>query len=474
MEEPQEEWLGDIRPGPAFASGESGAGGSNDRQAFAEHRPRLHYGNTSRFGMVKGSIAARKATAATVAAATVAPARGLHVQSEPNTHAKGALASTLADTSTDPRHQRQDHGSDIFLSEKRPEGSEPDDLIGPMGSFNELPKVSSAADLIRTASHDRSSHSVSQARGLRRANVPTAYAEVTHTGYYRPSDRIGRLYTSTAASLTPTSAKAVTKATATLAVASGAPAGSCSGGNRGGLGAGKVVTAPFAAESRDILQTLALQSASLRGVAMSPQQPGGKPGGQGGNQSPSPTGPNRETFGSPRVQKSVAASEATTGEDFRDAGDGRGSPSIRPMKDRVVISSAQDTRTQLREKRSPPRGKRVVEVATSCRVATEGGFTAKDFRSWNPPCLGNDGCEQGVTPGSSSGSCGDERGGAGASSTFVESQRQKESISRYWAAVEGRIVDGSPNALGAGAKSPLFELPPVSKGTKLEGLRIVV
>lgn len=95
------------------------------------------------------------------------------------------------------------------------------------------PQVSSAADLIRTASHDRSSHSVSYTRGLRLANVPAAYSDVERTAYYRSSDRIGRLYTPTAAALTSTSAHIVAKAAATLAVASGAPAGSGGGGGNG-------------------------------------------------------------------------------------------------------------------------------------------------------------------------------------------------------------------------------------------------
>lgn len=99
-------------------------------------------------------------------------------------------------------------------------------------------QVPSAADLIRTASHDRSSHSLSYASGLRVAHVPAAYSVVERTGYYRPSDRIGRLYTATAAALTSVSAQSVAKAAAALAVASGAPTGG-GGGSRARAGGGE-------------------------------------------------------------------------------------------------------------------------------------------------------------------------------------------------------------------------------------------
>lgn len=479
---------------------------------------RFLYGNTSRFGMVKGSIAARRANAA---AAAVAKNRASETEATEHTPALSSsktslLAARAAYTanvtggapeiptrqSTQLDDDREDNfpkGEESCEKRRIQADEEANRLLGPMGSFYELAKVSSAADLIRTASHDKSSHSVSQARGLRQANVRTAYSAIASTGYYRPSDRIGRLYTSTSAALTSTSAQLVAKAAATLAVAAGAPAGSGSSGGGGGSGGGsagskarnngglgKLVTAPFAAESREILHTLALQPASSRGAlatalslgtassAVVAAQPG--EGDDKGNQSPSPTGAgtSSESFG--------ARSPVSSG---------------RPKKV-VTIDSEQHARTHRREMRSPPRGRRILEVAPSSgdvglsgggggdgaalssgEVATipdgGGGYAVKDFRSWNPAILGGiegGGGGQGgsisqhaALDGSSSNSAvgggnGEVGPGADTVKAMSEAQRQKESIDRYWTTVEDRMLNGSPNALGAGAKSPLLELPP--------------
>eukprot|EP00903_Cladosiphon_okamuranus_P016611 g15323.t1 len=482
--------------------------------------PRLRYGNTSRFGVVKGSIAARRAIAAAAAAAKVEAPQTEATEHTPTlSSSKTSLLATRVATTViaagdapDVRSRQstldvaREHnrsiGEENREKDRRREDEQASRLLGPMGSFYELAKVPSAADLIRTASHDKSSHSVSQARGLRQANVPTAYSAIANTGYYRPSDRIGRLYTSTAAALTSSSAQSVAKTAATLAVAAGAPAGSGSsgggaggiGGGRGGAlarnngGSGKLVTAPFAAESRQILHTLALQPASSRGalaaalslgtssstaVAARPEEGGGN-----GNQSPSPTGADTssEAFG-PRSP---------------------GSPA-RPKKV-VVIDSEQHTRTQRREMRSPPRGRRILEVApynggvgpsgggggggaepTSGEATTApnggGGFKAKDFRTWNPAILGGIGggggggvgsasisqrtvLDGGDSIGASGGGTGEAAAGGDTVVRVSEAERQKESIDRYWTTVEDRLLNGSPNALGAGAKSPLLELPP--------------
>lgn len=542
MAEPQQqEWHeeGRHQPVPMFTASELEAGGANNSEERAAHfgnqnAPRLLYGNTSRFGMVKGSIAARRANAAAAAAAKVRSPETETTEHIPtSTSSKTSLlaaraATTAAATADAPEIQTSQTaqldgncGDDFGKEEenrsnatpahsnreeeRREEDEEASRLLGPMGSFYELSKVSSAADLIRTASHDKSSHSVSQARGLRQANVPTAYSAIASTGYYRPSDRIGRLYTSTAAALTSTSAQSVAKAAATLAVAAGGPAGSGSGGGAGGSGGGgggsafnkarkngglgKLVTAPFAAESREILHTLALQPASSRGAlaaalslgtassaAVAARPAGGTgEGGDTGNQSPLPTGASTspEAFGSRSP----------------------GSPG-RPKK-AVVIDSEQHTRTQRREMRSPPRGRWILEVApssgdvgpssisggaapssgeTAAAPDGGGGYAVKDFRSWNPAILG--GIEGGgggggggksqhaVLDGSSSRSAaggginGDVGAGGDTVKAMSEAERQKVSIDLYWTTVEDRMLNGSPNALGAGAKSPLLELPP--------------
>lgn len=545
MSGPEQDWRPEDRhqPTPMFTPSGFETSDINgvtkhegQRSSFGRNVPRAVYGNTSRFGMIKGSIAARKASAAS--AATAANARMLQAAtdangakqsptvspSKPSLLAKRERATTsLAERATTSpavdhpaaasgaQEERVERNGVVgfeendgnrspgdtavsFKDTRKGEGSKEEEeaklLLGPMGSFYELPKVSSAADLIRTAAHDQSSNSVSQARGLRQANVPTAYSEVASTGYYRPSDRIGRLYTSTAAALTSTSAQSVAKAAAALAVAAGAPAGGVRGRGVGGGGSGggvlgradgtggvsKLVTAPFAADSREILQTLALLPSSSRGT-LSTSLPRGIVGEvrRGGNQSPSPTrgGAGTEAFGSP-----------TSGENGAREGVGSpGSPSgLR--KATVAIDSAQDHRTQLREMRSPPRGRRILDVAPSSGGAAlsscpdvpprgdartvpdgGGGYAVKDFRSWNPAVLDGAGGAHGSVDGVARGdaAAGGKRGGQqGGDQTNVmrEAERQEDSIDRYWIAVEDRMLNGSPNALGAGAKSPLLELPP--------------
>lgn len=71
--------------------------------------------------------------------------------------------------------------------------------------------------------------------------------------------------------------------------------------------------------------------------------------------------------------------------------------------------------------------------------------------------MGGDGVDGG---GEGTGVDAEARDGAVARPT--EADRQCGSIARYWTMVEARVVEGSPNALGAGAKSPLVELPLVS------------
>lgn len=555
---------GDRQRGPSFApQRELDERGSGDREekfqeAYdSEAAPRLLYGSTTRFGMVKGSIAARKATAAAAAAGKVR-----RVSTKRSTSATSSTTANPARTPTSPpptakgEHQQMrfsnlkvfeedgsysstalKHGDEIFEAAADVEEVEDDEehedeeekernLLGPMGSYYDLPKVSSAVDLIRTASHDRSSHSLSQARGLRQASMPTVYADVASTGYYRPSDRIARLYTATAAALTSTSAQSVAKATAALAVAAGAPAGkgaggggggggsrgrnvgaggsSNSGGGAGGAGGGKVVTAPFAAESREILHSLAaLQPASSTGMLASTASVTSNMR-EGGNQSPSPTGgETSEAFGSQKKIQLTATnsigklegSERARGRtgsaseigDAHEVGD-----SVRVSADSarlggragagagaVLISSAQDTRTQLRLMRSPPRGMRTLSVATpppSELEAMNTDYAAKDFLSWNP--IGLDGERRGQSSfsdanhghGNGAGEGGGARGGGragGAGYTghvLADAEKQKISIARYWAAVDERILHGSPNALGAGAKSRLYDLPPVRDG----------
>ncbi|CAN0466059.1 unnamed protein product, partial [Ectocarpus sp. 12 AP-2014] len=78
--------------------------------------------------------------------------------------------------------------------------------------------------------------------------------------------------------------------------------------------------------------------------------------GRGGNQSPSPTG------GSTAAEAFVSP---TSGGSY--PGDGLDSPGN--LKS-VVIDSAQDTRTQLREMRSPPRGRRLLDVNPSISGVT--------------------------------------------------------------------------------------------------------
>ena len=541
----QEDWMEARKQQvPSFAAQDlSGSDHEENQGAYGKTAPRILHGSTTRFGMVKGSIAARKATAA----AASSKARRLPATSATSSSPTWTTTTDNPSTTTG-NHQQEQRTNDlkVFSEEGGPFSSglslgdggeqERSHVLGPMGSYYELPKVSSAVDLIRTASHDRSSHSLSQARGLRQASMPTAYANIASTGYYRPSDRIARLYTSTAAALTSSSAHAVAKATAALAVAAGAPAGKgCGSGGRGGHRArntaaagGKVVTAPFAAESREILHSLALlqqASSSSSGAPATASSPplraneGG--GGGGGNQSPSPTGgkESSEAYFSPeKIQRGGEPCPPTSEEDTSKSAKARGirtsssateitgnsekvgslgggtkdtvgasekvkhrrggSADLPRPGGAVLISSAQDTRTQLREMRSPPRGMRTLNVSVSSEGRETTTCGVKDFLSWNP--VGLDGERKGqltIADGNhSDGGVGGEGGGGGggggggreagggggsAGTGLADAEKQKTSIARYWEAVDERILHGSPNALGAGAKSPLYDLPPV-------------
>lgn len=437
---------------------------TNNRDAWRQ----LH-GNTSRFGMVKGSIAARK-RATTKGRTNRVPA---HAETDLKAHDTNTTTVGFASA---VHHKQRNAGqcgrddSNEFPSRSKVRSfahkEEQDDsnmLLGPMGSFNESPKVSSAVDLIRTASHDQSSHSISQARGLRQANVPALRAEVARTGYYTPSDRIARLYTSTAVSLTSASVQSVAKASDALAVANGAPAGCGSSGAivgssarswvRSGFGTSKVVTAPFTTDSREILRTLALKPEAQHQAINGSHESSDQPAENAGNFLP-PSSKNQATeYGSRRLNSQNL--------------DGKS----------VVIPSLQDIRTYHRENRSPSPSKRIVEVSPSrTKRSTKARYAVDDFLSWDPPGLDSDEGE-GVTAtsncygrdGSIGGRArrvGESRAAGPRSTSSAEGARQQLSIEHYWAAVKDRRVNGSPNALGAGATSPLIELSAVRVGAK--------
>lgn len=203
-----------------------------------------------------------------------------------------------------------------------------------------------------------------------------------------------------------------------------------------GNNTGKVVTAPSAAESRQILQRLALQPAASRSLETFVLPPT-SPNGARVTQSPSPTNSKAADGG--------ARSHRATG--------------------KPVIISDQDTRTQLREMRSPPRGKRIVDVTMQPGAGIiDSSQGMRDLRTWNPASI-DDPVERQRAPlavvGSGvNGSSNMGSGREGGELTSVnEAYKQRASIARYWAMVEARVEEGSLNALGAGARSPLVELP---------------
>lgn len=459
----KQEWSGtgmqpmsSVKTGGGTVGGKSHASQTSDRDAW-----RQFHGNTSRFGMVKGSIAARKRTT-TEGRANKMPANAeTDLKVHDTNTAPAGFASALHHKQGNSGQCERDGSNEIPSRSKirsfgrKEEQEDRSMLLGPMGSFNESPNVSSAVDLIRTASHDQSSHSISQARGLRQANVPALHAEVAPTGYYKPSDRIARLYTSTAVSLTSASVQSVAKASDALAVANGAPAGCGSSGAivgssarswvRSGFGTSKVVTAPFSTDSREILRTLALKPEAQHQVI------------NGSHESSDQPTENAGDFLLPSSKNQEMEN---------------GSRNVNPQNvdgNSIVIPSLQDVRTHHRENRSPPPSKWIVEVSPSKgKGSTKARYAVDDFLSWDPPGLDSDDRDC-VTATSS---CYGRNGAIGgrarrvaesraAGSRYIasaEGARQQLSIERYWAAVEDRRVNGSMNALGAGARSPLVEL----------------
>lgn len=120
------------------------------------------YGNTSRFGMVKGSIAARKATAAAMRAygkgGGGAPHHNPRQPEAHGTNPASMLPASVVVTTAGLSEDENERGSSIGLGmvspssvqgafgreEGRPESAgvgRETDLLGPMGSFKELPKV---------------------------------------------------------------------------------------------------------------------------------------------------------------------------------------------------------------------------------------------------------------------------------------------------------------------------------------------
>lgn len=437
--------------------------------------------NESRFNMLKGSIAAKKGVAAVRIGGTTgqsqltAMKQGDTSDSLPTQNVAGGNEPCTVFES--PALSRRNEGLHISA----------EDLVGPLGSFKEHPKCSSAVDLIRTASHDQSSHSVSQALALRFANVPSAYSEVERTGYYRPSDRIGRLYTSTAVALTSSNAHSVAKATIALAAASGAPVGGSNGkigsmtAARVGLsGGGKLVTAPSASKSGEILQRLAKQSASHpealstsstsadHRVDISRQRsllPADDEEGPGSFRKTYRTAPERED----KVARGNSGDE-----DIRRIE--RGRISSKPTTSSLpIIDSDQEKRITRREHRSPPRGRKIINV-TPPRAENDETCPAIDFTSWNPVAIDHGTTSPRAAAPSGDYGRSDRKDGVAPvvkGESLTEAELQKESITRFWAAVEARMRDGSPNSLGAGAKSPIVDLPAV-RASRLVHTRILV
>lgn len=473
---------------------------SHGSQTHNRDARRQFHGNTSRFGMVKESIAARKRTT-TAASATEGRTNRVPTHAETDLKAHDAntatadIASVVHHTQRNAGQCERDDSNEIPPRSKRRSSGykeEHDDsstLLGPMGSFNEVPKVSSAADLIRTASHDQSSHSISQARGLRQANLPALHAEVARTGYYKPSDRIARLYTSTAVSLTSASAQSVAKASAALAIANGAPAGCGSSGAivgssarswvRSGFGTSKVVTAPFATDSHGILRTLALKPEAQRQVI------------NGSRESSDRLAENARNLLLPssKNQAMEYSSRHLDPQNLegKESMDGEGESRSPGQCKSVLIPSSQEIRTHRRENRSPPPSKRIVEVSPSREKGpTKARYAVDNFLSWDPPGLYSDDGEGGTATSNCYGHnnggrdgaiggrarrVGESRAAGSRSTSSAEAARQKLSIKRYRAAVEDRRENGSRNALGAGARSPLVELPTVRVGGKTEVVR---
>lgn len=119
--------------------------------------PTLLYGNTSRFGMVKGSIAARKATAAALRAASASTSQQQHqalaVERIPEIVGAAIVAKSLARVkigSGGPSNNIDDDVPSATRLSEEPEDcvhsispADGEDVLGPMGSFKELPKVTS-------------------------------------------------------------------------------------------------------------------------------------------------------------------------------------------------------------------------------------------------------------------------------------------------------------------------------------------
>lgn len=140
---------------PQLALGEFGPDGrdADYSQEVLGTVPRVLYGNTSRFGMVKGSIAARKATAAAIRAARAGASEHQHQESEGSNEIPAVLPARVPTTTIvgdAGRESRVSSDKSANIEKGPAEGdlvvpavvNDDADLLGPMGSFKALPKVS--------------------------------------------------------------------------------------------------------------------------------------------------------------------------------------------------------------------------------------------------------------------------------------------------------------------------------------------
>jgi len=105
------------------------------------------------------------------------------------------------------------------------EGQDPASIVGPLGAFRELPpRVASASDLLRSYGVDQTAKPLHRSQSLRQYDLGAddaatlgsaaarARAAAAAAHYVTPTDRIARLYTPTAATLTMRDATAVSRA----------------------------------------------------------------------------------------------------------------------------------------------------------------------------------------------------------------------------------------------------------------------
>ncbi|KAH8057325.1 dynein light chain binding protein [Aureococcus anophagefferens] len=322
------------------------------------------------------------------------------------------------------------------------EGQDPASIVGPLGAFRELPpRVASASDLLRSYGVDQTAKPLHRSQSLRQYDLgaddaaalgsAAARAAAAAAHYVTPTDRIARLYTPTAATLTMRDATAVSRAM--MGRHGGpqlAPARERERAALTGLPESlrpTWATHSLGAKARDDALTRVARVAPAAYHAAARTAAGGF--GESMSLDESSDGDARRT----RRRRARPRCPSST----RRPGTPNRRRSRRPPRRRRPRSGASSrARGAARARRGPP--------SPSAAPATTA--TSFDAELWNPGAR---------LPGNA----GDDASVSSVADAPREAARYQEAVENYWARVRALVHRGAAHAAGAGKRRALAQLP---------------